>query len=305
MKQKHILAVYLRNKTSNLNFETMTKKAQIVQTQDLNELMFHVEKVEATDYSCNSDYAFDIFAYPDDVKTRVNSCSDRYELVPVSDFAPHIRQIIMNKGLEFTENYRMINNAVFYGEIIIEDDRFYVGKPEDHLNMRLTWWHSINGLEKYALNLGTWERYLCTNGLWMTRYDTEKYGLSIGGKHTIKIRQSLMALENKLDFVLNNDVMLKALETYQPLYDNWVAKWEDRLEEVMKVASIGTTKNNVDIISSRIRFEQSELNYGNKVNDWLIYNGINRFLFDDANNVAFESARVRTDRKVLETLLNG
>ena len=282
-------------------------KSEIIETSNLQDVMFPVRKVETeltTGMVANSDYSHTIIATTPQGDKHVNFCSDTYELVPVSDFAPSIRQIVMNAGLEFTENYRMINNAVIYGELIIKDKRYYVGKPEDYLQMRITWSHSYNGLEQYELNMGTFKRYKCTNGLWMTKFDTETYGLVIVGKHTQKIRTSLQSLQNKLQYVLENDVMRKAVETYQPLYDNWVGNWEDRVLEVMKVASIGTTKNNLDKVNDRIRLEASDL-YGGEVNDWLIYNGINYFLFNDDNNSAFEHKRRAKDQKVLVELLKG
>lgn len=278
-----------------------TSKSNIIVTSNLNDLMFDVEKVEYP-FACNSDYAYDIFGYPNGEQRRLNSCSNLYELVPVSDFAPQIRQIILDSGLQFTESYKMINNAVFYGEIVIKDERFYIGDPKDVLNMRLTWFHSYNGLEQYELNMGTFKRELCTNGLWMTVFDTKKYGLSIKGRHTAKIKTSLNQLRDKLHFVLESDVMLKAIETYQPLYDNWVESWEDRVLEVMKAGTIGTTKNNIEIVHNSIIREANILNDG-RVNDWLIYNGINSFIFDDNNNRALESKRRTQDQKVLTTLL--
>jgi len=274
----------------------------------LNDLLFDVKKVDfqkTFGVPANSDYAKAILGQVDgDNYKLLNCCSDRYELVPVADFAPQIREILLNTGVKFKESYKMINHAVMYGEYVIEDDSFYLGDPKDKLNMRLTWTHSYNGLEKYSLNLGTFKRYLCSNGLWMTTYDTKEYGLSITGKHTVKIRTSLQKLQEKLHFVLNNQVMLKAAKVYQPLLDNFVTDYENRVKEVMKVAGIGTTTNNVQHVVNRIQTELTELtSYNGKVNDWLIYNGINHLIFDDTKNVALEEARIRKDRKVLETLL--
>ncbi len=281
-------------------------KSTIITTSNLDDLMFPVEKVETeivTGMPANSDYSHMILVGEQGSKKVVNACSDRYELVPVADFAPAIRQIIIDKGMDFEEKYKMINDSVFYGEIIIKDDQFYIGdNKNDELQMKLYWSHSYNGLEQYELNLGTVQRVLCTNGLWMNVFDTKKYGLSITGKHTIKIQHSLQQLTNKLESVLKGDVKEKFTETFTPLYENWVSNPEDRLKEVLESVKIGTTKNNIEIITNTIRNESAEL-YGGKVNDWLIYNAINKFLFDDSQNVALNSNRRKTDNKVLATLL--
>jgi hypothetical protein len=280
--------------------------SNIILTTDLNEIMQPVEKVDSeliTNIPANSEYKNFILVGEPGSKKVVNSCSDRYELVPLNEFAPAIRQIIIDKGLNFTEKYKMVNNAVFYGEIIIKDSDFYIGdNSNDKLQMKLMWSHSYNGLEQYELSLGTFQRVLCTNGLWMNVFDTKKYGLSITGKHTVKIQQSLSQLQTKLETVLNGDVKEKFKETFTPLYEHWVSDMDDRLLEVLKAAKIGTIKNNIEIIKNTIR-DESNILYGGKVNDWLIYNGINKFLFDDNNNVALNSSRRKIDNKVLEKLL--
>jgi len=281
-------------------------KANIITTSDLNELMLPVEKVESelvTGMPANSDYSHLILVGTPGNKKVVNACSDRYELVPVGEFAPAIRQIVINKGLNFTEKYTMRDNAVFYGEIIIKDKDFYIGdNKDDKLQMRISWSHSYNGLESYDLNLGTFHRVLCTNGLWMNVFDTKKYGLSIKGKHTIKIQQSLQQLNGKLERVLDGDVKEKIRETFNPLYEHWISDLDHRLEEVLTASGIGTKQSNIDHITEIIRAESNEL-YNGKINDWLIYNGINNFLFDNDKNVALNSKRVLTDNKVLKTLL--
>ncbi len=281
-------------------------KASIITTDNLQELLFPVEKVETelvTGMKANSDYSHMVLVGEQGSKKIVNACSNRYELVPVSAFAPQVRDIILNKGLQFTEKYTNINDAVFYGEIIIKDTDFYIGdNKDDVLNMRLQWMTSYNGLVNYEMNLGTFYRYLCENGLWMTGYDTKKYGLSIQGRHTEKINKSLMLLKEKLEYVLSQDVREKYIETVQPLYDHWIKDYDKRLKEVLKVAGIGDTKANMLQLTETLKDESNVL-YGGKINDWLIYNAVNKFLFDNDNNVALETKRRAKDNKVFEYLL--
>jgi len=282
-------------------------KANIVTTNDLKDLLFPVEKIKTefiTEMPANSNCEYTILAKPEKDKSKIQlaTCSERYELVPVAEFAPTIRQIIINHKYKFTEKYTIRDNAVFYGEIVITDKDFYIGdNPNDTLQMKIMWAHSYNGMETYELNMGTFNRVKCSNGLWMTIFDTKKYGLSIKGKHTAKIQYSLEALTNKLEEVLKGDVKKKIKETFTPLYDHWVENWEDRLKEVLQKSNIGSQAANVEHISNIIRSESSEL-YGGRVNDWLIYNGINNFLFDDKKNVKLNSARVMLDNKVLQTI---
>jgi len=301
--------IYVRVETKLLikNFSKMKKtKTTVITTDNVNNLLFPVEKVDTeivTGMPANSDYSHLILVGEQGSKKIVNACSKRYELVPISDFAPQIREIIMSKGLEFEENYTMRDHAVFTGELIIKDTDFYIGdNPEDTLNMRVQWMTSYNGLVNYEMNVGTFYRYLCENGLWMTGYDTKKYGLSITGRHTIKIQDSLRLLEQKLNYVLSSDVKEKYKETMRPLYEHWIENIDERVTEVLKIAGIGATKNNIEIINGTLQ-EESNILYDGKINDWLVYNAVNKFLFDNTNNVMLEPKRRATDNKVLTHLL--
>lgn len=291
----------------------MKAKSNIVSTKDLNELLFKVEKIptiELTGIESNSEYNNTVVGLIGGTKKHLNFCSDRYALVPVETFAPQIRRIILAKGLNFTEHYTMVNNSVFYGEIIIEDKNYFIGSQNDPLKMRIHWSHSYNGLEQYDLNMGTFYRVLCSNGLWINKLDTTTYGLALTGRHTEKINESLHSLEIKLEDVLTNNVMGRMAEMFQPMYKNWFSNWNDVLIDVMKIAEIGTTKNNIAAITNIIANESKELaergdnSYkGGKVNSWLIYNGINSFIFNYDNNIALESKRRLIDQKVLKALL--
>lgn len=273
-----------------------------MKTTNINDLLFKVEKVQTAGIACNSDYSHEIIGYPNGIATRLNCCSDRYQLIPVIDFLPNVLEVIKRTGLEHRVSYRMIDNAVFYIDIIIEDKRFYIGEKQDTLHMKISIAHSYNNKEMYHISMGTFYRVLCSNGLWMTKYDTSKYGLNIFGKHTEKINKSLHLFDEKLHFVLENDVFQKCIDSFQPMLDNWVENWSDRVLEVMKVAAIGTTTNNVQYVNDRIMLEAGQL-YNGRVNDWLIYNGINKMLFDDTQNVALDSMRKVKDAKVQEYLL--
>ncbi len=111
-----------------------------------------------------------------------------------------------------------------------------------------------------------------------------------------------MLLKEKLEYVLSQDVREKYIETVQPLYDHWIKDYDKRLKEVLKVAGIGDTKANMLQLTETLKDESNVL-YGGKINDWLIYNAVNKFLFDNDNNVALETKRRAKDNKVFEYLL--
>lgn len=287
--------------------ETEMKEKSVVKTRNMNDILFPVEKVSTeliTQMPANSNCEYSIIVNPfgEDSKRHVSFCSERYELVPLASFLPAIRQILIDRNLKFTEKYTMHDHAVFNCEFVIEDSDFYVGdNPNDKLLMRINVAHSYNGLQQYAIDMGTAFRKKCENGLWITVMDSEKYGLSIRGKHTAKIKQSIIYLNEKLESVLDNDVKAKFKETFDPLYNHWVTDWEKRLEVILEKAGIGKSKGNVEHITNIINNESIDL-YGGRVNDWLIYNGINNLIFDNTKYVKINADRVKQDNKVLKAI---
>jgi hypothetical protein len=65
------------------------------------------------------------------------------------------------------------------------------------------------------------------------------------------------------------------------------------------------SRDTLQDIRNRIMSEanQAGLGYNGKVNDWLIYNGINQYINDDNLNIASPEKRRETDSKVLEYML--
>lgn len=284
----------------------MTKTKEMPTT--LNEMLFDVEKVQITEFDCNSDYAYDIYGYPNDVKTRLNSCSNRYELVANEDIFPVIRQILINKGINFSENYTQIDHARFYGEYIIEDQKFAhrINGSNDIVKPIINVQHSYNGLTKYKIQFGYF-RLVCSNGLVIPVEEMKEYNLSIVGKHTKSIINSFAQLNNTLTYFVEHADQIKLAITakYDTLAGNWVAKWEDRIEEVLNMNKINITggnKNTLSYISNNINSEKHL--YNGKVNDWLIYNAINRYIYDDDMNIKAPEIRRELDSKVFESMLS-
>ena len=270
----------------------------------LNDILFPVEKVEVTEHDCNSDYAYDIFAYPDGKKLRVNSCSDRYALVPNSEIFPPVRKVLADHNIKFTERYMHMNHARFYAEFTIEDQAYRVGKnPKDVIYPMLKVQHSYNGLTEYQITFGYY-RLVCTNGLVLPVKEKSEFNIRIKGKHTKAIHASLKKLDEALNFFIAQGK--KPMANYNVLYDNWVEKWEDRVVEVLAASNVASIDNSkfktTDYLSNIITREANDLT-GGKVNDWLIYNAINQYVHDDKLNVASPKQREDKDKSVLNYLL--
>jgi len=280
------------------------EKLGLVETT-LEELLFPVEMVEYTENACNTDYAFDIFGYigADGVKTRLNSCSKKYELVKNEEIFPNVRQILTEKNLPFDEIYMQINNARFYADYVIKAFEHRIKGGNDIIYPMLKVQHSYNGLTKYMITFGYY-RLVCSNGLTIPVKEKDEFNLCITGKHTQSIQESLKKLFNLIDIFVNQDKSY--LINFDILADHVVSDPEARIKEVMQVAKIAMLENKkfntVSHISSIVNREAIDL-YGGVTNDFLIYNGINQYIFDKTLNIKAPEVRNDMDRKVLEYLM--
>lgn len=293
---------------------TMTKenqkKAGLIECT-LNDIMFPVEKIEQTDFACNSDYSHDIFGYIGSdidkgimgVKTRLNTCSDRYKLITNEEVFMPVRELLLSKGIDFTENYMQKDNARFYGQFSINDNPYMVnGNTEDKIFPMLRVQHSYNGLTKYMISFGYF-RLVCSNGLTIPVKEMNEFNIGIGGKHTVSIEVALKKLtgilnrfvEQSKDFTHNFDILAQ----------KEVLNWQDRITEVMTAAKVSMGNkpaNTMDYFSSVINRESDF--YGGVTNDFIIYNAINQYTNDNKINSAVPEKRVETDRNVLMYMLS-
>jgi len=170
--------------------------------------------------------------------------------------------------------------------------------------------HSYNGLTKYK-GLAGFYRLVCTNGLTVPIEEMKEYNLAIQGKHTNAILHSLEEFSQILVRVTENldEVKTAITDKYELLGGRWVAKPQDRIKEVLQASKINIVENKsrntlVDI-HGRVMSEANKtgLGYNGRVNDWLIYNGINQYVNDDNLNIASPEKRRDTDSKVLEYML--
>lgn len=242
----------------------------------------------------------------------LNYCSPIYELVPNEMIFPKVEEIFRNHNIPFIVQYSHTHYARFYGNYTIEDPRFaYVMEGTNDM-IKFTWnfQHSYNGLTKYKGICGFY-RVVCTNGLTVPVDAMKEYNLVLEGKHTASILKSLEEFSQILVNVTDNlDVVKTAItDQYEKLGGVWVKKPEDRITEVLKASKIAIVENSnfntINAIMGNIRKEADNdgLGYNGKINDWLIYNGINQLIHDDSRNIASPEKRRETDSKVLEYML--
>jgi hypothetical protein len=299
------------------------KRGQVI--CDLEDLLFPVE-LRDNSRRTNSEYKKVVVGtLEDNEEIDLNYCSNRYELVPNSIIFPNIEKILKGKKIEFTVQYSHTNNARFYANYVITDKdyRYKINGTNDEICPVLRVQHSYNGLTKYRIMFGYF-RVICSNGLTVPVEEMSKYNLVIIGKHTASILRSLEQLETLLSMFVNEGKQITAdiTEKFEKLANRSVVNVKARIEDVLRQNKIGMVDNKnfntVENIAARIEKEVSKdakitllngteksLGYDGKVNDWLIYNGINQYLGDDAVNIAAPEKRMETDTKIFEYMLKN
>ena len=277
----------------------------------MENILFPVE-VRDEQMWCNKEYSKRIVGNIDGVEKLLNQCSDIYKLIPNSDIFPKINEILDMFQIEYRVVYRHINHVRFYADYIITDKRYAyrMNGTNDVVNPKLTVQHSYNGLTKYKITFGYF-RVVCTNGLTIAVAEMKEFNLAIGGKHTENIVRSFEMLTDMLEnFVTNASKITKRIVLkYEVLGGTWVENLEDRLTEVLEANNIAIKENSkfntLNNIMARITHEANlpNLGYNGRVNDWLIYNGINQYLNDNDMNIMTPDVRMEKDSKVLEYML--
>jgi hypothetical protein len=289
----------------------MSRLENSMDVVSMEELLFPVEMIDNPNLS-NSEYSKIVVGkFGEDVK-HLNYCSNRYELVPNGDIFPNIENVLKINNIAFKAKYYSREDVRFYCDIQITDERFeYKMKgTNDVITPMLRVQHSYNGLTKYRIVFGYF-RFVCTNGLTIPVKEMADYNLSISGKHTSIIVQSIQKLNEMLiNFASNASDVLNAITAkYECLGGKVVTKIEDRILEVLKAGGINAVDNKsintVNNIYSRVMAEANNdsLGYNGMVNDWLIYNGVNQYINDNSLNIALPEKRMETDSKILEYML--
>ena len=277
----------------------------------LNDLIFPVELIDNPNKS-NQEYSKIVTGIVNNEEIDLNYCSPRYELVPNKMIFSKVEEIFNQKGIEFSAEYSHTQNARFYGNYTIEDEDFSYKMKGTNDVIKFIWnfQHSYNGLTKYKGVAGFY-RMICSNGLVVPVKEMKEYNLVLEGKHTASILKSLEQFSQILVDVTNNLGTVKTAITkqYEKLHSKSVTEPEDRIKEVLIASKIAMVKNSnfntLNDITNRIMKEANEvgLGYSGKVNDWLIYNGINQYIHDDNRNIAAPEKRREIDSKIMEYML--
>lgn len=284
------------------------KEAKLVNF-GLNELLFDVE-LRDNPRATNQEYSKVVTGIIGGQEVDLNYCSPRYELVPNSEIFPIVEQILLAHNIVFTAQYSHIDNARFYADIVIEDKKFAYqmnGSNGDVIKPMLRIQHSYNGLTKYRIVFGYF-RLVCSNGVVIPVEEMKEYNLYVTGKHTQSIKTSLMQLNETLTYFAENadQITLAITAKYETLSGNIVSNVDDRITEVLAASKITAVDNKnfstMDYIKNVVNSELSL--YGGVTNDWLIYNAINRYIFDD-RTVEAPDKRVEKDSKVFEYMLSN
>jgi len=288
---------------------TATKVGQTICT--LDEMCFPVE-MRDNERLTNREYSKVVTGVIDGEEIDLNYCSPVYQLVPNSDIFPKVVEILEQKRIKYSAQFSHTQNARFYGNFIIEDPRFaYIMQgTNDMIKFMWNFQHSYNGLTKYRGMAGFY-RLICTNGMVVPVEEMNEYNLVVQGKHTSSILHSLQDFSSIMENVTNNLGVVKnsIVAKYELLGGRWIANPKDRVLEVLKASKITPVENakfnTVNDILARIQKEANDtgLGYNGRVNDWLVYNGINQYVNDDSRNIAAPEKRRETDSKVLEYML--
>jgi len=272
----------------------------------LAELLFEVQMAKIADmagFNTITSTEFGIFGKIAGVGKPflLNTCSDVYELVPNSEIFPVIEKILKNAGIGFTVVYRMLDYSRFYADYTLKMGAITIGNKADKIYPVLRIEHSYNGLVKYKLTFGYF-RLICSNGLTVPVEGTDNVNITITGKHTAKIKKSLEALMEKITYFTDNHE--RFTKRFHEVAERWIEKWEDRVEAVIDATGVG--RRGFAQITDKIKEEAGKL-YNGKVNDWLIYNGINYHIFNATTSEGKEYAtapnlRRDADEKVWDAI---
>jgi len=289
------------------------KKREVAETQDCNlsDLIFPVELTD-NPRNTNKEFSRVVIGIINGKEKDLNYCSDIYKVMPNADIFPVIQNVLNDNNIAYTSTYRHINNVRFYAEYQITDKRFgyTMQGTNDTIMPMLTVQHSYNGQTKYKIIFGYF-RLVCSNGLVIPVEDMERFNLVITGKHTLAILASFEKLNSMLkNFVINAPVIIAAITgKYEQLSTLWRIKPKKRITSILKGIKYRIVENSkhntINDIYNRIHAEANipHLGYKGKINDWLIYNGINSYLHDKGN--AAPEIRKEIDSKVLEWMLEN
>jgi hypothetical protein len=278
---------------------------------NLNEILFPVF-INDNPMPAVSAQSKQVIGVIDGIETVLNTCSPTYKLIDNATLFPAIETTLINGNVEFESRYKANDDmTVFSAEYFIKkvngvSAAVNVGTTDnpDMIFPRLSAGNSYNGF-KIGSGLFGWFRMVCTNGLVIPVKEMKDQNKIFKGKHTAKLAINFDQLIESIDGFIKKSGFYS--DRFKVMADTKIENWTERLEAVLEASNVKTSKEQLATIESVIRREASDL-YGGKVNEWLIYNGINHHIYkgetSDGNlNKRSEDVRRKMDEKVLETML--
>jgi hypothetical protein len=286
---------------------------------ELQDLLFDVELIDNPE-NTNSEYSkiikatfpkgSDLFHKHGSYK-HLNYCSPTTNLLTNRATFPIIEQMLEDAKCVFSKSYKINSNltvahAVY---IITEVNGIDVGIDlgnGDNIYPTLMVTNSYNGLKMASFLFGYF-RMICSNGIVIPLEGKEESNLHIKGKHTQKLDLSFGTLVEKLHTFIG--VQGEVKERFNVLTDRMIVNYGERIEEVMNATKVGYSRDQFNGVYDSIKNEALE-NYNGKVNDFLIYNGINALIFKGTNsdgkkNSALPEVKRKLDRNVFEFIMNN
>lgn len=294
-----IAAVYTN--TTNINKFIMT---------ELQDFLFDVEMVKSTEKSVSA-HEYKIIAYLDGLNaepTKLNSCSGGFNLLKNVAVYPPIEQMLTDAGIIYEKSYTMNKEMTVFSATYVfytlhgKDLAIDLGNG-DKIYPTLMVGNSYNGQKQSAFIFGYF-RMICANGLVIPLEGQEEKNLHIKGKHTKKLNLSFNELTLKIDeFIAMNSIVKTNFNT---ITDRMVVKYGERIEEVLTATKVGYTMDQFNMVYDIVTEEADKL-YNGKVNDFLVYNGINALihkeLIEGKKTIALPEVKRKLDQKVLSYIM--
>ena len=300
VEMPNVMNTQLQNSQIELPERSNVQTEMPVMPELFEQLFEQIENVEATEL-------MPVINYDQTRPIKVNSCSDRYKLIPNSDIFPVIENILNKANIRFSVTYTITDYSMVYATYTIEDERFkFQVAKGDIVKVQITVWHSYNGLRKYRINI-SFMRLVCLNGLTVAAKDMKEYSLDIVGKHTENIVQSFQKLNQALENLQNADFVKAIANKYLLLNTVKVSNLPEAIEKVLKVANINAIEtknfNTVTNIQNRITDEIRNNSLDTVITNWNLYNGINAYIYDKDLRIATPEIRLKSDQLVFEYLI--
>jgi hypothetical protein len=287
------------------------RKSNGMQQCDLKDLLYPVKVIDNPIFA-NSENCKLVMGQLNGKGFFINACSDTYELVENAEIFPRINSILNSHNIKYDVDYFQVDNVRFHVHYKITDPRYLymIKNTSDKISPMLFVQHSYNGMVKYQIMFGYY-RLVCENGLIIAIEEMKQFNLCLTGKHTKSIQDSLKKLNELMVIFADNakDMTIALTEKYEKLAMNWITQPQLRITYILKSLKIGMIENSkfsttMDILR-RVLGEANNptLGYNGRVNDWLIYNGINQYLNDNRLNNTPPEKRRETDSKVFEYML--